>query len=426
MDKIFALVDCDNFYASCERVFNPAMVNRPIVVLSNNDGCVIARSSEAKSLDIPFGSPYFKIEKLLKKHNVAVFSSNYELYGDMSRRVMEILSGFALDIEVYSIDEAFLELEGFRRHDIKAYVRHIREYVLRGTGIPVTIGVGPSKTLAKVAGRHAKKNRETFNGVCSLVDHPNIDRILEQVPVEDVWGVGRQHNKFLHSHQINTARQLKYAPDKWVKKHMTVVGLRTVLELRGDSCLPLEQAPPAKKAICTSRSFGHAVTTLQDMREAVAEYASRAAVKLRKQHSAARIVQVFLMTYEHSKDPYYSNHKQVVMPSPTSDTLEIVKYACLAVERIFREGYRYKKAAIFLFDIVPDSAIQNDLFDPYPHRDKSQALMQVLDGVNTRYGAGTLQVAAAGTCKGWAMQRNFKSNNFTTNWDEIPVVKAKP
>ncbi len=424
MSKIFALVDCDNFYASCERVFNPAVANRPIVVLSNNDGCVIARSNEVKQMDIPFGSPYFKIENLLKQHNVAVFSSNYELYGDMSARVMEILAQFALDIEVYSIDEAFLELDGFRNCNIEEYARHIRDYVVRGTGIPVTIGVGTSKTLAKIASRHAKKNRDTYKGVCCLVDHPNIDRVLESVPVEDIWGVGRQYDKFLRRYRITSARQLKYVRDKWVKKHMTVVGLRTVWELRGTSCLPLELVPPAKKEICNSRSFGHAVTTLKDMREAVAEYASRAAVKLRRQNSAARILQVFLTTNRFKDEPQYFNSTQIVMPAPTNDTLEIVKYACFAIERIFKPNYRYKKAGVFLCDIVPDTDIQNNLFDPYPHREKSQRVMNVLDQINTRYGSGTLQVAAAGTRKEWSMQRNLKSNNFTTNWNEIPVVRA--
>lgn len=423
MNKIFALVDCDNFYASCERAFDPRLANRPVIVLSNNDGCVIARSNEVKQMKVPLGEPYFKCRELIEKHNIAVFSSNYELYGDMSRRVMEILADFALDIEIYSIDEAFLELDGFRHQNLDEYAAEIRSYVLRGTGLPVTIGIGSSKTLAKVASKYAKKNRQT-GAVFNIVNHPDIDYLLEGVPVEDVWGVGRQYNKFLRRHGIENARQLKYAQDKWVKKHMTVVGLRTVWELRGKSCLQLDQAPSPKKGICTSRSFGRSIETLAEMREAIAEYASRAAEKCRQQHSAASIMQVFLTTNRFKDEPQYFNCIQIVLPTPTNDTMELVRYACRGIEKIFRPGYHYKKAGIFLTNIVDSDNIQLNLFDSYPYREKSQKLMRVLDQLNCRYGPQTLKVAAVGTKKEWAMQRNMKSNNFTTNWNEILIVKA--
>ncbi|HPG39842.1 MAG TPA: Y-family DNA polymerase [bacterium] len=423
MNKIFALVDCDNFYASCERAFNPSLANRPVIVLSNNDGCVIARSNEVKQMKVPLGEPYFKCRDLVEKHNIAVFSSNYELYGDMSRRVMEILAGFALDIEIYSIDEAFLELDGFRHQNLDEYAAEIRRYVLQGTGLPVTIGIGSSKTLAKVASKYAKKNRQS-GAVFNIVNHPDIDHLLEGIPVEDIWGVGRQYDKFLRRHGIENARQLKYAQDKWVKKHMTVVGLRTVWELRGKSCLELDQAPAPKKGICTSRSFGRPIETLAEMREAIAEYASRAAEKCRQQHSAASIMQVFLTTNRFKEEPQYFNCIQIVLPTPTNDTLELVRYACRGIEKIYRPNYHYKKAGIFLTDIVDSDNIQLNLFDNYPYREKSQKLMRVMDQLNSRYGSKTVQVAAAGTRKEWAMQRNMKSNNFTTNWNEILIVKA--
>ncbi|MBN2410602.1 Y-family DNA polymerase [candidate division KSB1 bacterium] len=424
MNKIFALVDCDNFYVSCERAFNPLLRNRPVIVLSNNDGCIIARSNEVKKLDIPFGQPYFKCRDKIDKYNIAVFSSNYELYGDMSRRVMEILAQYAVDIEIYSIDEAFLELEGLRRFDLDDYVKEIQQYVLKGTGIPVTIGVGQTKTLAKIASKYAKKNKQN-NGVFNIVNHPDIDQLLEAVPVEDIWGIGRQYDKFLKKFNINNARQLKYSQDKWIKKHMTVVGLRTVWELRGQSCLSLEQLPPAKKEICTSRSFGRPVESLQEMREAIADYASRAAEKLRKQNSAASILQVFLTTNRFKEEPQYFNCIQINLPTPTNDTFEIVKFACKGIEKIYRSNFRYKKAGVFLTDIVSKDNIQTNLFDTYPNRDKSKKLMEILDLLNSKYGSKTVQVASAGTKKEWAMQRNLKSNNYTTNWDELPRVKAK-
>ena len=424
MNKIFALVDCDNFYVSCERAFNPALRDRPVIVLSNNDGCIIARSNEVKKMDIPFGTPYFKCKDEIEKHNIAVFSSNYELYGDMSRRVMEILVQFAVDMEIYSIDEAFLELEGLRRFNLDEYAKKIRQYVLRGTGIPVTIGVGSTKTLAKIASKYAKKSKHN-DGVFNIVNHPDIDQLLEAVPVEDIWGIGRQYDKFLRKFNINNARQLKYARDKWVKKHMTVVGLRTVWELRGRSCLSLEQVPPAKKEICTSRSFGRPVETLHEMREAIADYASRAAEKLRKQNTAASILQVFLTTNRLKDDPQYFNCIQIALPTPTNDTLEIVKFACKGIEKIWRPNYRYKKAGVFLTDIVSTDNIQTSMFDTSPNRDKSKKLMEILDQLNSKYGAKTVQVASAGTKKEWAMRRNLKSNNYTTNWDELPRVKAK-
>jgi len=424
MNKIFALVDCDNFYVSCERAFNPSLANRPVIVLSNNDGCIIARSDEVKKLDIPFGAPYFKCKDMIEKHKIEVFSSNYELYGDMSQRVMEILAQFAIDIEIYSIDEAFLELEGLRRFNIDKYAKEIQQYVFKGTGIPVTIGVGPTKTLAKIASKYAKKTKQN-RGVFNIVNHPDIDDLLEAIPVEDIWGIGRQYDKFLACYNIKNACQLKYAQDKWVKKHMTVVGLRTVWELRGKSCLALEQVPSAKKEICTSRSFGRPIDSLQEMREAIAEYASRAAEKLRKQNSAASILQVFLTTNRFKDEPQYFNCIQIVLPTPTNDTLEIVNFACKGVEKIYRSNYRYKKAGIFLTNIVSKDNIQTSMFDTYPHRDKSMQLMKILDQLNSKYGAKTVQVASAGTKKEWAMQRNLKSNNYTTNWNELPRVKAK-
>ncbi|MBN2410775.1 Y-family DNA polymerase [candidate division KSB1 bacterium] len=417
INKIYALVDCNNFYASCERVFNPKLWTRPVAVLSNNDGCIVARSQEVKDMGIPNGAPYFKYREVLEKNNTAVFSSNYTLYGDMSQRVMEILEGFADRLEVYSIDEAFLRLNGFERFNLDEYGLNIRETVMRGTGIPVSVGIAQTKTLAKVANKLAKKNGGTYN----LLGHPDIDAVLEKF---DVWGVGRQYTKFLNRYNIKNARQLKYADDNWVRKHMTVVGLRTVWELRGISCIQLEQAPPPKKEICTSRSFGKPVETISEMREAVADYTSRAAEKLRKQRSVAGNILVFITTNRFKDEPQYTNYIQVNLPSPTSSSFDLVQHALFGLEKIFKTGYRYKKCGVLLTDICPADQVQTSLFGNNKYDPKADKLMKVMDRINRRYGTKTINIAASGYRKMWNMKRDMKSPHYTTDWNELPVVRA--
>jgi len=420
INKIYALVDCNNFYASCERVFDPKLCNRPVAVLSNNDGCIVARSKEVKDLGIPMGAPFFKYKDILQKHNTAVFSSNYTLYGDMSQRVMEILEGFADRLEIYSIDEAFLQLNGFEHFALDEYGRKIRASVIQGTGIPVSVGIAKTKTLAKVANKLAKKNGGTFN----LLNHPDIDAVLEKFDVNDVWGIGRQYTRFLNRYHIKNARQLKYADDNWIRKHMTVVGLRTVWELRGISCIQLEQAPPPKKEICTSRSFGKPVESLNEICEAVTAYTSRAAEKLRKQRSVAANILVFITTNRFKDEPQYTNYIQVNLPSPTSSSFDLVQHALFGLEKIFKSGYRYKKCGILLTDICPADQVQTNLFSDNKYDPKANKLMRVMDQLNTRYGSKTINIATSGYQKKWDMKRELKSPHYTTDWNELPVVRA--
>ncbi|MBN1902493.1 Y-family DNA polymerase, partial [Candidatus Sumerlaeota bacterium] len=367
MKKIFALVDCNNFYASCERVFNPRFEGKPVVVLSNNDGCVIARSEEAKAIGVKMGQPAFQSEGLFKKHGVLVFSSNYSLYGDMSDRVMETLEQFTSDIEVYSIDEAFLALPYDASEEITNHARDIRQTVKKWTGIPVSIGIGSTKTLAKIASKIGKKN-PSLKGVFNIAEHERMDEILGKFPVGDIWGVGPRYEAFLKKHGINTALQLKNSSDAWVKKHMSVMGLRTVMELRGVPCFSLEEMPVPKKGIMSSRSFGRPVESLDELKEALASYTACAAEKLRSQNSAASILHVFLMTNRFKKnEPQYYSSSTTVLPIPSSYTPEMIRFAQEQLEKIYKSGYRYKKIGVFLAEIVSQDRIQLNLLSlDYP------------------------------------------------------------
>ncbi|MFC1670056.1 Y-family DNA polymerase [Spirochaetota bacterium] len=422
MRKIFALVDCNNFYVSCERVFDPSLRKRPVVVLSNNDGNVVALSNEAKELGIPFGSPFFKVKPLIEKHKIAFFSSNYTLYGDMSHRVMDILADFSPKMEIYSIDEAFLSL-GRIRLDPTEYGREIRSRVKKWTGIPVSVGIGPSKTAAKTASRIVKKN-PSYNGVFDITDHPRIDDILGSISVRDIWGVGPQYGKLLNKNGIYTALQLRDAPDKWIKKNMTIMGLRTVHELRGISCIPFDEMPPPKKGIANSRSFGKPVETYGEMREAVASYVSKASEKLRSQRGVARFITVFITTNRFKNEPQYSNGASYELPVPTSHTPTLTHYASKLLKEIYKRGYRYKKAGVILTEIISGDEVQLNLFAPYNNLVRDQSLMYAIDVINRRMGPKTVHFAAEGIRKDWHMKRSFLSRRYTTNWKEIPVVKA--
>ena len=422
MPPVFALVDCNNFYASCERVFNPKLNGQPIVVLSNNDGCVVARSNEAKALGIRMGVPEFQIRPLLRAHQVQVFSSNYTLYGDMSQRVMETLDPFSPELEIYSIDEAFLSLSGFTAQNLTEYGRVIRATVKRWTGIPVSVGIAETKTLAKIANRIAKRTPDT-RGVFDLLTGPDRDALLGRIPVEEVWGIGRNHARVLNQHGITTALQLRGVDDPWIRKRMGIVGLRLVMELRGVSCLDLEQCPAPKQGLTCSRAFGTLIHTLEDMEEAVSVYTSRVAEKLRRERLAATVLTVCLTTNEFKDGPQYSNTLTRKLPIVTDSTADLIGSALQGIRAIYRDGYHYKKAGVMLTGLVPANQTQADLFDDQDRR-KSQRLMSALDAVNDRWGAGTLHYASSGFTKAWKTQFHRRSQAYTTDWDALPVVTA--
>jgi len=421
-NTVFALVDCNNFYASCERVFDPRLEGKPVVVLSNNDGCVVARSNEAKALGIKMGVPVFQIARLIHTRGVQVFSSNYALYGDMSRRVMQTLSRFTPEIEIYSIDEAFLDLTGFHRIDLNDYGRNIRSTARQWTGIPVSVGIARTKTLAKIANRIAKKSLKT-GGVLDLTDSPHLSRALEITDISDVWGVGSRYAKFLKQHRIVNALRLRDADDAFIRKRMGVWGTRLLHELRGISCYPLESGPPARKGITVSRSFRHPVQDLSDLEEAVATFVSTGAKKLRKQRSAAEVLMVFASTNRFEPDHFYFNLHTVALPVPTSDTPELIHHALEGLRRIYRKGYRYKKAGILFKGLVSARPIQMGLFDPRNRR-RSERLMQTIDRINDRMGPKTLTYAAAGLHPSAPWKTVFKRRSpaYTTDWNRLPRV----
>lgn len=414
---IFALADCNSFYASCEKVFAPELKRRPVVVLSNNDGCVVARSTEAKALGIPMGAPAFQWKHVFQRHQVAVFSSNYTLYGDMSARVMRTMAGMVPEMEVYSIDEAFLRLDGLRV-DLVDHCRTIRERVLRWTGIPISIGIGSTKTLAKVANKLAKKSP---GGILDLTAG-DVDAWLAKLDVADVWGVGPRYARKLANRNVRTALDLKRLDRVWARKHMTVVGLQMVLELGGIPCLELEHSPPPKKAICSSRAFGRPVTSLVELREALADYTARAAEKLRSQGSVASVVMTFLQTNTFKAgEPQHSGIQDVRLAVATSYTPDLVWAAHEALERIFKPGYRYKKVGVLLSGIEAAGTRQLSLLAAEPGNERRQVdLMRAMDGINAKWGQGTMAYAGAGINQGWRMNRGRLSLISTTNMGKLP------
>lgn len=416
---MFGLVDCNNFYASCERVFNPSLNGKPIVVLSNNDGCVIARSNEAKVLGIKMGVPAYQIKGLVKQHDVAVFSSNYVLYGDMSGRVMSMLAELAPEIEVYSIDEAFLNLEGIQNLQILG--SEIVRQVTRGTGIPVSVGIAPTKTLAKVANKFAKKY-PAYNRLCIIDTEDKRTKALQLTGIGDVWGIGRKQAAKLEKQGVRTAYDFTQLPGSYVRKNMTVTGERIWKELRGISCIDMEIAPPAKKQICTSRSFGKMVEDIDTMSEAIATHASTCAKKLRQQKSYAMSLMVFIHTNNFREDlPQYWKNTIVQLPIPTSDTLEIVEYALSGLKTIFMEGYQYKKAGVIITEITTNA--QLGLFDSID-RDKRERLMQVVDKINGKF-QHHVKLAVQGSGRDWKLKQEQLSQCYTTDINEIIIVKCK-
>jgi DNA polymerase V len=433
MPPLFALVDCNSFYASCEKVFDPSLRDAPVVVLSNNDGCVIARSAEAKAVGVGMGEPAFQREDFYARHGVRVFSANFALYGDMSRRVMDVLADACPDLEVYSIDEAFLRLDQvcgpLAGRDPVEFCRALRAKVLRWTGIPVSIGIAGTKTLAKAANRLAKKHPE-HGGVFALPAGPEADQYLARIPVGDVWGVGRKYSRLLEGHGRRTALDLKNAPDVWAKRAMTVRGLMTVWELRGRSCLSLDEAPAPRQSVLVSRCFGRPVRTFQELAEAVCAYAARAAEKLRAEGGRAGAVLAFILTNPHKPDqPQHRASCTLPAELPTSSTPELMALARSALTRIYKPGHIYKKAGVMLLDLEHGPR-RLSLFSfgngPETARDaKNAALMAVLDAVNARHGRDALRPAAAGLGRPWRMRQTRKSPRYTTAWDELVLARAE-
>ena len=416
--KIFALIDCNAFYVSCERVFNPKLNNKPVVALSNNDGCIIARSKEAKALGIKMGVPLFKVKDIVEKENVIVFSSNYTLYADMSRRVMNIISEFAPSIEVYSIDEAFIELTNMNV-DYESYVRQMRKVILQYTGIPVSIGIASTKTLTKVA-NHIAKDDESLEGVCSLIQYKNLDQVLEDTNIADVWGVGRQLSKKLIANGIFNAKLLKNCEDAWVRKMMSVNGLKTVSELREISCLDLEETSATRKSCCTTRSFGKPLVNLDDIEQAVTTFARRATERIRGENLTASTVSVFLRTNPFDRNRYYSNSSTTTLSYPTYDTMQIVKTALQLTKIIFRENYKYKKAGVLLSGFYEKGTETKDLFSEARYR--SPKLMSAVDQINERYGSDTIQIATECQIGKWKQKRKNCTQSYTTQLDNVLLI----
>lgn len=416
--RSIALVDCNNFYVSCERVFRPDLQNKPVIVLSNNDGCAVSRSNEAKALGVKMGVPVFQIRDLVKEHGIEVFSSNYVLYADMSNRVMTLLRQFAPDQEIYSIDESFLELTGLP--NIAELMQIMREQVKRDTGIPVCVGVGSSKTLAKLANFVAKrhpKSRGVFN--FNTLTAQQMNSVLRNIPTEEVWGIGRKLTAALNEMGIVNVLQLRDADVPSLRKRFGVVMEKTIRELRGEACIEFEDVTPSKQQMINSRSFGNMVTELADLEDALSHFVSNAARKLRDQNSVANMLQIFILTNRFRQDQeQYSPHLAIPLITPTANTMTLQKYALQGLKVIFKPGYHYKKAGGILSEISKASVYQTDMFASVPEKPE---LMQTLDRINQRYGKGTLKLSRDGSRHSWKMRQENKSPEYTTNWNELPV-----
>jgi len=418
--KQLALVDCNNFYVSCERVFRPDLINTPVVALSNNDGCVISRSNEAKALGIKMGQPCFAIKDFAQEHGVLALSSNYALYADMSNRVMNILHEFAPRQEVYSIDESFLDLTGIQQ--LRGVSYQIKKTVMQWTGIPVCVGIGPTKTLAKLANHIAKKHPRS-KGVFNFNDlsESQKDSLLGKIEVSEVWGIGRRLSQRLAAYNVHTVQDLKRAHTATLRAQFGVVIEKTQRELREEACLDLTEIESAKKQIVCSRSFGQQVSDLQSLQDAVSLFTANACQKLRAQNSHASLIQVFLRTNRFRPElPQYNPCMSVPLPQPSNDTVHINRWTAHLVEKMFKTGYQYKKAGIMLSEISPSSHRQLDMWEPQEQVNTS--LMRTLDAINTRYGRGTVCVSTQGTGKSWHMKQERKSPNYTTNWDAAPLA----
>ena len=420
---MFALVDCNNFYASCERVFNPSLNGKPVVVLSNNDGCVIARSNEAKALGIPMGAAAFEFKKLFEKNNVYIFSSNYALYGDMSSRVMNILTNYTPEIEIYSIDEAFLKFDGFELFDLNELGTTIKKTVTKGTGIPISIGFANSKALAKVANRISKKFPERTKG-CYIIDtEEKRIKALKWLAIEDVWGIGRRYAYKLKGKGIKNAYEFTQQDNRWVRKNMNILGLKTKMELNGISCYELDNNFKLRKSCCVSRSFGKRITSLKDMSEAVSTYITRAAEKIRNERLVANNINLYIRTNPFNRNPseYYVNSILIPLNYPTNNTITLNKKTLIGLNKIFKKGYLYQKAGVILSGLEAEN-IDLNLFKENDKR--KEVLMNAFDFINQKYGKNSLRIASEGVEKKWLMKRSRCSSNFTTNLEDLLTVRC--
>jgi len=421
--KVFALVDCNNFYVSCERVFNPRLKTKPVIVLSNNDGCAVARSNEVKALGIKMGAPAFQIADLIKKHDIQVYSSNYALYGDMSDRVMNTLATFTPNIEIYSIDEAFLDLSDIKEQDRAQFCQNVRKTVYQWTGIPVSVGVATTKTLAKIANRIAKKSEKT-RGFLDLTHSPYLAHALERTEVDDIWGVGPKYARYLKKHGIFNALQFKHADSFMIQKKMGICGTRMQKELDEQSCFPLECNPSAKKNLSVSRSFKKGVASINDLKEALASFVSIGAEKLRHEGSVAKIMLVYITTGRFVSRTYFQSHV-ISLPVATNNTPELITYASQGIDRIFQKGFLYKKTGVVFQELSPSNCYQGGLFDPID-RNKLKKVMQSIDKINQKMGSNSIKYAATGLSHSpnWQTAFNKRSPAYTTDWDQLPQAYA--
>lgn len=421
----FALIDGNNFYVSCERVFNPRLEGRPVIVLSNNDGCAVARSNEAKALGVKMGAPWFTLKDLARKHHIVALSSNYALYADMSQRMMSVLATYSPDQEIYSIDECFLGLDGFAHYDLLAHAQAMRRQVRQWVGIPVCVGMAPTKTLAKLANHCAKKGLTGTEGVCDFGSLSASDKsaLFARIEVDELWGIGRQLSKQLIARGIDTVEALRTADAKVLRREFSVTMERIVAELNGESCIGLEDIAPAKQQIMSSRSFGSYITDIESLQEAVATYVGIAAAKLRRQSSVAGMVQVYIHTSPFRTDlPQYAKAVTVPLSTPSDDTLLLTRAALWGLRRIYRPDFEYQKAGIMLMNLSEAGKSQQDLFLTTRSND---ALMKVVDRINNTWGRGTMRSAAEGIAKAWGMKRERMSPRWTTRWDELPQASCK-
>ncbi len=417
--KKFALIDCNSFYVSCERLFNPKIQNVPVVVLSNNDGCVISRSVEAKKIGIKMGEPYFKVKELVRKNNVQIFSSNYALYGDISRRVMKVLKEFSDKIEIYSIDEAFIDISFAKDEEVEEYGKKIRERVFKWTGIPTSVGISSTKTLSKVANHIAKKNRA---GVIFLKE--NVDNVLKKFDISDVWGVGKQLSKLYIKNGIDNAFKLKNISNTWVKKSTNVLGAKTVMELRGISCINLETQETKRKSCCVSRSFGKRIESLYKLKESITTHCLNAAEKIRIDKQTTRSITVFIRTSPFDKSrKYYSNSITIELPVATDNSLELVKTSIDGLNKIYKYGYFYQKAGIILSKLEEASGKELNLLAPILEN-KSKTLMKAIDFTNAKYGRNAITIAQAGINRDWKMRREHSSRIDTASFDSLPKINV--
>lgn len=418
IQRSIAIIDCNNFYVSCERVFRPDLDGRPVIVLSNNDGCAVSRSNEAKALGIKMGAPLFKIRELVRQHKIVVFSSNYALYADMSNRVMSILRQYSPVQEVYSIDESFLDLTGFS--DIRERALAMRMRVNQETGIPVCVGIGASKTLSKLANFVAKRHPKS-QGVFNLnaLTQAQTESVFSNIPIEEIWGVGRKLNGSLISRGIETVQQLRDSHIPTMRKEFGVVMEKTIRELRGESCISLDEVVSAKKQIINSRSFGQPVTAVEDLQQALAHFVSNAAGKLRQQHSVASLLQVFIMTDRFRDDrPQYCPSVTIPLSVPSASSIVLQRWALAGLGAIFKPGYHYKKAGVALSEITSQHHFQGDMFE---QACENPALMETMDAINARYGKGTLKLSQDSSRRSWQMRQERKSPAYTTVWEDLPV-----